>query len=79
MTVSLTTIAILAAVTLGYVAACAYWPFGACRACRGTGKSRSPFKKFWRPCHRCSGTGRRVRLGRRVHTWLKHEYRSGNK
>ncbi|MGH8876047.1 MAG: hypothetical protein ACRD0P_01680 [Stackebrandtia sp.] len=74
-------IAITAAiiVTVCYVAACAYWPFGACRRCGGTGKSRSISRRFWRPCRRCDGTGRRVRLGRRLHTWFKHEYRNGSK
>lgn len=49
-----------------YVAACAFWPFAACRRCSGTGKRRSPSGKAWRPCGRCTGTGRQVRVGRRV-------------
>jgi hypothetical protein len=53
----------------GYVGACAWWPFGACRKCGGSGSKPSPSGKYWRPCRRCRGTGRRVRLGRRV--WEK--------
>lgn len=61
------TLALLALVAAaGYVAACAWWPFAACRWCRGTGRSRSPSGRAWRPCWRCGGDGRRVRFGRRV-------------
>ncbi|ADD40683.1 hypothetical protein [Stackebrandtia nassauensis] len=79
MSVSLAAIAVAFVVTLGYVAACCYWPFGACRRCHGTGKSRSPLRKFWRECPRCEGTGRRVRIGRRIYAHIRHEYRNGNK
>lgn len=55
----------------GYVVACAIWPFAACRWCSGTGKRRSPTGKAWRPCGRCGGKGRRVRLGRRIFEALR--------
>lgn len=42
MTPALAAIAILAAVTLGYVFLCWVSPFAACRACDGTG-NREPF------------------------------------
>ena len=48
-----------------YIAACALWPFAACRWCEG-GKKRSPGGRAWRTCGRCGGTGARVRLGRRL-------------
>lgn len=48
-----------------YVLACLLWPFAACRWCEG-GKKRSPGGRAWRPCGHCSGTGARVRLGRRL-------------
>lgn len=51
----------------GYIAACAWWPFAACLRCHGTAKLRSPSGKAWRHCPRCAGTGRRVRVGRRVY------------
>lgn len=64
----MTTLLLLALAALAvYVAACAWWPFAACRRCEGTGKRRSPAGKAWRPCGRCGGTGRRVRGGR--HVW----------
>ena len=53
-------------VAVGYVIACALWPFAACHGCSGSGKSRSPSGKAWRPCRRCKGTGARVRVGRRL-------------
>lgn len=47
-----------------YITACAVWPFVSCRRCKGTGKLRSPGGRAWRPCPRCEGSGRRVRVGR---------------
>lgn len=52
----------------GYFVACAVWPWTACGHCEG-GKKRSPSGKAWRPCRRCKGTGRKVRLGRRIWTY----------
>lgn len=67
----MTTVLLLAlGAAAAYIAACAFWPFRACRRCSGTGKHRSPSGKAWRPCPRCVGTGRRVRLGRRVYEVL---------
>ncbi|MGH3099277.1 MAG: hypothetical protein ACRDMV_25130 [Streptosporangiales bacterium] len=57
-------------VTVGYLAACAVWPFARCWRCGGSGKFRSPSGRAWRRCRRCRGTGRRVRYGRRVWTTL---------
>lgn len=67
-----------AAVVAGvwYVMACAVWPFAACRKCEGAGKFRSPSGRSWRRCRRCKGSGERVRVGRRLWTWLaarKHD------
>ncbi|GAA2850178.1 hypothetical protein GCM10010472_04040 [Pseudonocardia halophobica] len=62
-----TLIALALGALVVYVAACAWWPFMACRRCLGTGKKRSPSGKAWRPCPRCGGNGRRVRLGRRIY------------
>jgi DnaJ-class molecular chaperone len=49
-----------------YTAACAFFPYMACKRCDGSGKYRSPSGKAWRPCGRCDGSGRRIRLGRLV-------------
>ena len=54
-----------------YLAACAWWPFKACRRCDGCGKRRSPSGKAWRPCPRCDGSGRRVRFGRWLYETLR--------
>lgn len=50
----------------GYVGACAWWPFAACRRCKGQGRFMSPGGKYWRPCRRCKGAGTRTRTGRRI-------------
>jgi hypothetical protein len=52
---------------IAWVIACAWWPFAACFRCKGEGKFRSPSGKAWRNCPRCSGSGKRVRLGRRIY------------
>jgi hypothetical protein len=53
--------------TLGYLLACAAWPFTACPRCHGTGRLASPSGRAWRRCRRCQGHGARIRLGR--HLW----------
>lgn len=55
---------------LGYVFACWFWPFTACKRCDGNGKRKSPSGRAWRTCKRCKGTGRRIRTGRRIFNWL---------
>ena len=63
-----------------YLLMCAAFPFGNCRRCKGTGKLYSPiFTKAFRLCPRCAGTGRRVRIGRRVYEYLRGEYKAGNR
>lgn len=60
----------------GYAAHCWQWPFAACLKCGGEGKARSGSGRSWRRCRRCKGSGERVRLGRRLWTWLvarKHD------
>lgn len=55
-----------------YVFACFFWPFRACPWCSGSGRWKEPgqSKKKKRPtfraCWICKGTGKRLRLGRRV-------------
>ncbi|MCO6010567.1 hypothetical protein NE236_36975 [Actinoallomurus purpureus] len=53
-----------------YGAACAIWPFRSCRTCGGSGRFRSPSGRAWRYCRRCNGTGAKLRLGRRILTYL---------
>ena len=64
---SLGTVALVAAVLLvAYALACWWWPFTAHGRCNGTGKLRSPSGKAWRTCRGCKGTGRKLRVGRRL-------------
>ena len=65
------------AVTVCYVAACAVWPFASCRKCGGAGRHRSPSGRAWRYCHRCSGTGARLRTGRRIFNYLRNLHKEG--
>lgn len=62
--------------TLGYLATCWFWPFKACRTCRGTGKLRSPFLRALRLCPACNGTGLRLRPGRRAINALLRVHRA---
>lgn len=48
-----------------YWGACQFWPFTSCLRCEG-GRKFSPSRKNWRTCRKCKGSGRRLRLGRRV-------------
>lgn len=63
---------LLAAVgAAGYAVSCIVWPYTACGMCNGTRKLRSPSRRAWRPCGRCGGEGKVVRLGRRVYERLR--------
>ncbi|MQA14427.1 MAG: hypothetical protein GEV09_09710 [Pseudonocardiaceae bacterium] len=65
-------------VTMGYLLACAAWPFAPCRRCHGTGCLRAPLGRAFRLCPRCRATGRRLRAGRRAYTHLTRHYRHGH-
>jgi hypothetical protein len=67
------------AVTFCYFAACAVWPFAACRKCRGAGRRRSPSGRAWRYCHRCGGSGARLRTGRRIWNYLRNKHKEGHR
>ena len=58
-----------------YVIHCAWFPFSACRRCKGNGKFRSANKKAWRRCRRCKGSGERIRLGRKIWNYFAHARR----
>ena len=55
----------------GYLLACRIWPFTGCPRCDALGRIHSPGGKSWRECRKCKGTGRRLRIGRRL--WNHHE------
>lgn len=64
---SLGAVALVAVVlAVGYALACWLWPFTAHGRCNGTGKLRSPSGKAWRTCRGCKGSGRKLRIGRRL-------------
>ncbi len=67
------------AVTFCYIAACAIWPFAACRKCGGAGRHRSPSGRAWRYSHRCHGTGARLRIGRRIWNYLRNLHKEGHR
>jgi hypothetical protein len=69
----------LLAITVRYIAACAIWPFVACRKCGGAGRRRSPSGRAWRYCRRCGGTGARLRTGRRTWNYLRHLHKEGHR
>jgi hypothetical protein len=60
----------LAVWTVVYALACWWWPYTACKTCRGTGKRKSPSGTAWRKCRHCKGTAARLRTGRRVFNYL---------
>ncbi|GAA0469441.1 hypothetical protein Aca07nite_27850 [Actinoplanes capillaceus] len=80
---TLVLLAILAA--LGYAAfyliGCAIFPFGRCRRrrCEGGRVYSRANRKVFRECRRCEGTGKRVRIGRRVYEYLRGEREAGNR
>jgi hypothetical protein len=54
------------AITLGYLGACALFPFKRCRACKGRGHHQSRLLRGYRPCRSCDGNGMRLRVGRKA-------------
>jgi hypothetical protein len=67
----LSTLCLVAAVWLvGYLIACAVWPYRRCGRCQGTGRRRSPSGRAWRPCRRCEGRGHAIRAGRYLAEWF---------
>ena len=51
---------------LVYAASCWLWPYRHCHRC-DAGRIHREDRKVFRLCHRCGGTGRRLRLGRRLY------------
>jgi DnaJ-class molecular chaperone len=61
---------VFALITLGYMFVCTFWPYTNCGKCKGTSRFGSPSGKNFRLCGRCSGSGRTVRVGHRVLSFL---------
>lgn len=70
------TCCILPVITLGYLAACAVWPFRNCPRCGGTGRHASPSGRAYRHCRRCKGSGGRFRLGVLITNRLRRLFKS---
>jgi len=51
---------------VGYLLACWWWPYRPHGRCGGTGKLRPPLGRAFRSCPSCRGTGRVLRVGRRL-------------
>jgi hypothetical protein len=49
-----------------YALSCWWWPFAHCLCCHGAGKHHRGDGKVHRLCRWCKGSGRRLRIGRRV-------------
>lgn len=56
---------VIAAVVGLWLLSCATWPYTAGGRC-SAGKRHSPSGEAWRNCRGCGGSGKRVRLGRRL-------------
>ena len=55
---------LLVAVGGGYLVSIWFHPYTACEACKGSGKHKGAvFNYGFRPCHKCSGVGRKQRWG----------------
>jgi hypothetical protein len=61
----MTTLIVLALVlAVGYLFSIKAHPFTACRVCKGGSRHRGAFYTYaYRPCRRCKGSGRKLRLG----------------
>jgi hypothetical protein len=59
------TVALIVLVLALYFASCLIWPYTRCGRC-SSGKHHSPTGTAWRNCRACGGSGRKVRLGRRL-------------
>jgi hypothetical protein len=66
-------LAAVAAAASCYAVSCWWWPWAACRRCKGNGRLSRRDGKVWRPCRRCGTTGRRLRAGRRLYHYISGE------
>jgi hypothetical protein len=70
MRAGLTITATLIAVAVLYVIECAIWPWAPCPKCV-SGRRYAPTGNKFRLCPRCQGTGRRLRIGRRIYNFFR--------
>lgn len=64
-------------VVVGYGVSCWLWPMTTCsrERCEGGRIYREPDRRVWRDCRRCKGSGKRIRVGRRVFNWWHARHR----
>ena len=67
---------LLLAAAGAYALSCWWFPYAHCRCCHGDGKHYRPDGKVHRLCRWCKGTGRRLRIGRRVYNFYALRYRA---
>ncbi|MBT2402832.1 MULTISPECIES: hypothetical protein [unclassified Streptomyces] len=75
--------ALILATLAGYTLLCMASPFGTCRKCDGIGAkltlNRAGKVKRVKPCHRCKGQGKRLRVGRRLRNQSREIHRAGTR
>ncbi len=62
---------------LVYAVECWVFPFAFCSKCKGAGKVVGPGGKIFRNCWWCRGSGRRIRIGRRVFNAVRARQHEG--
>ncbi len=68
---TLSVLAIAAVLAAASALRCWASPFGPCWWCKADGRNAAGY------CNACHGSGRRVRLGRRIHDRIRAEHRRG--
>ncbi|MFH8888686.1 hypothetical protein [Streptomyces sp. NPDC017949] len=75
--------ALILATLAGYTLLCMASPFGTCRKCDGIGAkltlNRAGKVKRVKPCRRCHGQGKRLRVGWRLHNQSREIHRTGSR
>ncbi|MEW1633275.1 hypothetical protein AB0469_04310 [Streptomyces sp. NPDC093801] len=74
---------LILATLAAYTLLCMASPFGTCRKCDGAGAKLTlnhagKLKKV-KPCRRCKGHGKRLRVGRRLHNHSRQIHRAGTR
>jgi len=67
---------IIAGYAAWYALLCAVAPYGRCRRCDGR---FNRLDRRHRDCRACDGTGRRVRIGRRLYEYIRDEHQRGTR
>ena len=73
------TVLALIPLTICYAAACQFSPVRSCRHCHGHGRHPNARGRLTYRCHRCKGTGVRVRLGRLLWAELRRTHHRGTR